>query len=66
MRHEYLQTIYFIHLIFGIILIYTGITYYNGEFLNPVVYSLLLLMGFGAIGYHGYWLINSMYYKHAD
>lgn len=65
-RHTYLQTIYFIHLIFGAIMLYVGIQYFRGRTVEPVAYSLLLLMGFGAVGYHGYWLLNSLYTMHSD
>ena len=65
-RHLYLQVIYFIHLIFGSILIYIGIKYYRKQFIEPIVYSLLMLMGFAAIGYHGYWLYNSLSRQHGD
>lgn len=66
-RHTYLQVIYFIHIIFATILLYVGVEYFrNPKGVQPVAYSLLLLMGFGALGYHGYWLINSLFRIHSD
>lgn len=38
----------------------------NGKEINKVWYSILLLMGFGAFGYHGYWLIDTCFHKHSD
>ena len=65
-RHTYLQTIYIIHLIFGAVMLYVGIEYFRKRAVEPVAYTLLLLLGFGAIGYHGYWLIDSLYSIHSD
>lgn len=65
-RHRYLQVVYFIHLIFGAVLLYAGLQYYKKKELQPIVYSLLLLMGFGAIGYHMYWLLDSFNNHHSD
>ena len=65
-RHTYLQVIYLIHLLFGAILLYVGIQYFRKKEVEPVAYSLLMLMGFGAIGYHAYWLFDSTVNKHSD
>jgi len=42
--------------IVGPILIFIG---YNGEKTRRLYFELLLMLGFAAIGYHGYYLINS-------
>ena len=65
-RHTYLQIIYVIHLLFGAVLLYAGLQYFKKKEVEPVVYTLLLLMGFAAIGYHGYWLIDSLHNVHSD
>ena len=44
-------------LIVGPILIYIG---YNGEKTQRLYYELLLMLGFAAIGYHGYYLIKML------
>lgn len=43
-------------LIVGPILVYIG---YNREKTQRLYYELLLMLGFAAIGYHGYYLIQS-------
>jgi len=44
-------------LIVGPILVYIG---YNREKTERLYYELLLMLGFAAIGYHGYYLIESL------
>lgn len=66
-RHIYLQVIYAIHIIFAAVMLYIGIEYFRDpKKVQPVAYSLLLLMGFGALGYHGFWLIHSLFNRHSD
>ncbi len=64
MRHTYLQFVYTIHILFSAVFLYIGIQYFRGTKINPFWYSVLLLFGFGALGYHVYWLINSLYTSH--
>lgn len=66
MRHQYLQYIYILHVIFALIMIYIGIQYFRGKSINSFWYSALLLMGFAALGYHLYWYLNSLQTKHGD
>jgi hypothetical protein len=40
------------------ILVYIG---YNREKTRRLFYEILLMLGFAAIGYHGYYLIKSIY-----
>jgi hypothetical protein len=45
-------------LIVAPILVYIG---YNREKTRRLFYEILLMLGFAAIGYHGYYLIKSIY-----
>ena len=44
--------------IVGPLLIYIG---YNREKTQRLFYEILLMLGFAAIGYHGYYLVKSIY-----
>ena len=66
MRHFYLQIIYIIHILFASVLLYVGISGLYDRKINKVWYSILSLLGFAALGYHGYWLIDSLLRIHKD
>jgi len=57
-ERRYLQGVYVLHLVIAAILIYVSLQYFRGT-VGSIWYSVLMLLGFGALGYHGYWLLDS-------
>ena len=59
MGFSYSQYVNVFHFAVAAILLYVGIQYTRGKKINGFWYTLILVLAFGALGYHGYRFIRS-------